>query len=454
MKWGDMVANSASDSANAFELDASTPPSGATTTGKLLVLLDGPITRQREMTRLNKAFGDLAGITVTSSRDFDSLDSPDAVSALCSSDTSMMMANLGVAVIAADPEQRERVLSASVEQVAQAVATEPEHIVRVFDGDYLGGYRDGVTNLVDSLRAQADGSAGASQPAARFDDDAAFTWGLKAVGLPDSDASGTGSRVAVLDTGVDLTHPDLAGRIAGTASFIDGETVDDGNGHGTHCIGTVAGSIAPVSGPRYGVAPAAEILAVKVLSDAGSGADGGILAGIEWAISQRAQVISMSLGSNVSPSAPFSQVYETAAARALQLGTIIVAAAGNASDRRNGDIAAVGRPANSPSILSVAAIDSAESIANFSSGTVAPGGQVDVGGPGVGVLSAAVGGGTRRLNGTSMATPHVAGVAALILSNRLGGAMSAYELRAQLLAGARRLDLSSKDAGAGMVAAP
>ena len=111
----------------------------------------------------------------------------------------------------------------------------------------------------------------------------------------ESSFSGAGIRVCVLDTGVDSAHPDLADRIAKTESFIAGE-LEDGHGHGTHCIGTAFGPKDPQTLPRYGVAYDAEVFAGKVLSDAGSGADRGILAGINWGISKGCRVISMSLG--------------------------------------------------------------------------------------------------------------------------------------------------------------
>lgn len=105
-----------------------------------------------------------------------------------------------------------------------------------------------------------------------------------------------GAKVAVLDTGVDIDHPDLAGRLAATTSFIAGEGVADGHGHGTHVLGMVGGPIQPVGGVRYGVAPDAELLAAKVINDA------GILAGIEWAIEQNCHVASMWLGAAAGPS--------------------------------------------------------------------------------------------------------------------------------------------------------
>jgi subtilisin family serine protease len=108
-------------------------------------------------------------------------------------------------------------------------------------------------------------------------------------------------KVAVLDTGLDLGHPDFAGRQITAQSFVQGEQVQDGHGHGTHCIGTACGPRTPGRLPRYGIAYQAQIFAGKVLSNAGSGGDGGILAGIDWAIRNGCAVVSMSLGSPVEP---------------------------------------------------------------------------------------------------------------------------------------------------------
>jgi subtilisin family serine protease len=162
----------------------------------------------------------------------------------------------------------------------------------------------------------------------------------------------------------------------------------------------------------------------------------------------------MSLGSAVRPGSPFSQIYETVAQRALAKGTLIVAAAGNES-RRPDKIAPVGHPANCPSILAVGAIDDQRAIAFFSCGTVDTVGQVDVVAPGVNVYSSWNGTTAdtqhKRIQGTSMATPHVAGVAALLAQqyNARG-----WELWARLMQSARRLSLPSTDVGAGLVQAP
>jgi subtilisin family serine protease len=205
--------------------------------------------------------------------------------------------------------------------------------------------------------------------------------------------------------------------------------------------------------PGHGCAPGGEILIGKVLSNGGSGGDQGILAGINWAVAAKCQVISMSLGAPVAPGAPPSPVYEIVAQRALKAGTLIVAAAGNES-ARPGRINPVGRPANCPSILAVAALDNTLRVAPFSNGGINPsGGGIDIAGPGVAVFSSLP---RPRLhgsfNGTSMATPHVAGIAALLAESN--PQLRGRGLWQALVSRARRLLLPSRDVGAGLVQAP
>jgi subtilisin len=237
-----------------------------------------------------------------------------------------------------------------------------------------------------------------------------------------------------------------------TRSFVPGEQVQDGHGHGTHCIGTALGSRTPGQLPRYGIASEAQIYAGKVLSNRGSGTDSGILAGIDWAIANGCQVVSMSLGADVPWGTPYSQVFEAVGARALARGTLIVAAAGNASRRESGLVNPVGHPANCPSLLAVAAIDSGGRIASFSSTSDPKGGAVDIAGPGVQVYSSwPLPTRYRTISGTSMATPHVAGIAALHSQAR---GLTGLQLWAGLMQTARRLQLSSADVGCGLVQAP
>jgi subtilisin family serine protease len=274
------------------------------------------------------------------------------------------------------------------------------------------------------------------------------------VNLPGQGATGRGVRLAVLDTGIDLGHPDFAGRTIVTHSLVAGQTVDDVQGHGTHCAGTAAGAAAGAGNvPRYGVAPLADLHICKVLNDSGAGRELDILAGIEWAIDQDCAVVSMSLGRPVGPDEPFDPLYEQVGLRALQAGTLVIAAAGNESDRRYGHIAPVTAPANAPSIMAVAAIGADAGIATFSCGGIGAG-AVDIAAPGVGVFSTAPRPRMyRSLSGTSMACPHVAGIAALWAetdrSLRGQGLWDQVKASAVPVGG-----LGKRDVGAGLVQAP
>ena len=200
---------------------------------------------------------------------------------------------------------------------------------------YASGIRDAAEMVLRAFRPSLPSSG-----LAAIAGSAAHSWCLNLIGIDEkySRATGRGVRVAVLDTGIDLQHPDFQGRFIGgdgTVSFVPGETVQDGNGHGTHCAGVIGGAARPNGGRRYGVAPDAELLIGKVLSDAGRGHDDQIIEGIDWAADAGAQVISMSLGSPRSVEDPYSDPYEVVAANYLAMvpGTLIVAAAGNESAR-------------------------------------------------------------------------------------------------------------------------
>ncbi len=340
-----------------------------------------------------------------------------------------MLHQLGIALISADPDQASA-LERAAQETGPIAAFEPER--RVFAID-----EDSPEADIDADAPEADGE---------------FTWGLHAVRADRTKPTGKGIRVAVLDTGLDLKHPDFADRDIVTGSFVEGQDVQDGHGHGTHVIGTSCGPRISEAGPGYGIASQASIYAGKVLGDDGSGGDIGILSGIEWAISNGCAVVSMSLGAPVQAGQAFSTAYERVARRAMARGTLIIAAAGNESERSSGLIAPVGHPANCPSIMAVGAVDQQTQIADFSSGTVDEIGQVDLVGPGVGVYSSWPGAERyRKLSGTSMATPHVSGVAALYAQQHRE---RAWGLWARLSQTARRLLLTSTDVGAGLVQAP
>jgi subtilisin len=218
-------------------------------------------------------------------------------------------------------------------------------------------------------------------------------------------SQGKGIRVAVVDTGIDFNHPDLKPNYVGGTSFVPGAaTPMDDHGHGTHCAGTIAAAIDGTN--VVGVAPLASLYAVKVLDQNGSGQFSWIIAGIDWAIQNSVHVVSMSLGG---PSAP--EALKTMCDTAWNKGLLLVAAAGNSQQQMPVPPAAsnVGFPAKYQNVIAVSAIDSANVIAPFSS----RGPEVDVCAPGVTVLSDKLGGGTTTMSGTSMACPHVAGVAAV-----------------------------------------
>jgi subtilisin family serine protease len=366
-----------------------------------------------------------------------------------------VFAELGIAVVSADAAQLSA-LQAGISSGRQVLSVSPElihHVLRDSVLEYARAYRDGVSDLADHLM-QGNGHAASlaatdpTQPA--FADTAQSTWGMQAVQAPSSPRSGKGIRVAVLDTGFDTAHPDFAGRTVTTQSFVAGEPPQDGHGHGTHCIGTSCGPRTPSTGPRYGIAYEADIFAGKVLSNAGSGSDAQILAGINWAVTNRCHVLSMSLGADVMQAHP---PYSAAGARALRRGSLIIAAAGNNADRRTGNVGFVGSPANSPEIMAVGALDQMLDLAFFSARSLpARGGQVDIAGPGYQVLSSwPLPTRYRTISGTSMATPHVAGVAALWAeaTGRRG-----LELWATLCAESQRLLQPSVDVGGGLCVAP
>ncbi|MEU0187492.1 S8 family serine peptidase [Streptomyces sp. NPDC006207] len=232
---------------------------------------------------------------------------------------------------------------------------------------------------------------------------------------------GQGVKVAVLDTGVDANHPDLAGRIAEAKDFSGSGNTDDHFGHGTHVASIVGGTGAASSGTRRGVAPQADLLIGKVLDDNGYGSESGIIDGMEWAAGEHAKVVNMSLGADAETDGtdPMSQALNTLTA---STGTLFVVAAGNSGPGQS----TVGTPGAADAALTVGAVDRDDSLAPFSSrgprfgdGAVKP----DVTAPGVGIVAARASGTTLgdpvdanyvALSGTSMATPHVAGSAALL----------------------------------------
>jgi subtilisin family serine protease len=364
-----------------------------------------------------------------------------------------VFAELGIAVVSADPAQV-AMLQTGPTSDRRVLSVSPELVHHVLQDvrEYARAYRDGVDVLAERV-SHPDGLAqGVAAPRgeARYEDTARATWGIQAVKADSSPRSGRGVGVAVLDTGFDLAHPDFAGRNTRAQSFVPGEPAQDGHGHGTHCIGTSCGPRSPSTGPRYGIAYEADIFAGKVLSNAGSGTDGQILAGIDWAVANACTVIAMALGADGAQAHP---PYSVAGRRALQRGSLIVASAGHNADRRAGQLGYVGVPANSPDIMAVGALDEQLGMANFSARSLpVRGGQVDVAGPGLQVMSSwPMPTRYRTISGTSTAALHVAGVAALWAeaTGRRG-----LELWATVCQESERLLQPSLDVGNGLCLAP
>lgn len=236
-------------------------------------------------------------------------------------------------------------------------------------------------------------------------------WGEILLGVPEvwQSTMGEGVKVAVLDTGVQQDHPDLKDAIVGVKDFT-GDGIADVGGHGTHCAGMI-GARPPAGGDGFvGIAPRSQLLIGKVLGNGGSGSYGGIAAGIDWAVEQDADIISMSLGGSSTHPVLFEAVHS-----ALAKGKLVICAAGNEGSLYQNS---VGYPGKYGSVITVGAHDKNGNRTGFSSA----GGEIDFLAPGEDILSTYIGGSYARLSGTSMATPFVAGLSALVVSKHSNGA--------------------------------
>ena len=260
-------------------------------------------------------------------------------------------------------------------------------------------------------------------------------WGITRVNAPAawSATRGEGVKVVVIDTGIDYDHPNLKANIKGGWNAITKkDDFKDDNGHGTHCSGTIA-AVDGDSGV-VGVAPKADLYGVKVLDENGSGTFDDVIAGMQWAVEHHMQVASMSLGASQG-----NESLKAAVDAMVKNGVALIAAAGNSGR-------AVGYPAAYPGAIAVAAMDSSDKVAYFSS----RGPEVALIAPGVDVKSTYMGGAYDTLSGTSMATPHVSGLAALAIAAK---GVSGYDaVRAALVKAATPIaGVPAEQQGAGVV---
>ncbi|MFF3958001.1 S8 family serine peptidase [Streptomyces sp. NPDC001890] len=281
------------------------------------------------------------------------------------------------------------------------------------------------------------------------------------IGAPEAWAAGydgTGTKVAILDTGVDPDHPDVAGRVKKAQNFTDDPDAVDHHGHGTHVASTIAGSGAASGGRLKGVAPGADLYIGKVLNTAGSGSESGVIAGMEWAAAQDADVISMSLGGAASDGTdPISQAVNQLTESS---GSLFVIAAGNDGPGKG----TVGSPGAAEDALTVGAVSKQDQLANFSSrGPVKETFAVkpEITAPGVGIVAARAAGTTMgtpvdanytAANGTSMATPHVSGAAAILVQRHPD--WTADRLKQVLVSTAKQGSYGAYQGGNGRVDVP
>ena len=258
---------------------------------------------------------------------------------------------------------------------------------------------------------------------------------------------GSGIKIAIVDTGIDKSHPDLNGKVIAEKSFVQGEDTQDYDGHGTHVAGIVAGTGAASSGKYKGIAPGASLVNSKALDKTGTGTVSDVVEGIEWA-SDKADIICLSLGAPGSPHDPLAQAVNNA----VDKGVIVCAAIGN--DGELGYMTAM-TPAIASKAISVGATVGDIDIASFSSKGIAPDGRSDpdIVAPGHQITSTASSKITSAdyitWSGTSFSTPMIAGAAALLLD--VNGNLTPEGVKAALLESATDLDTDPNAQGAGLV---
>lgn len=379
-------------------------------TGRYIVLL-----KDQQNTSLKKIERELE-VSITSS---EFLSKENRSYEVIDQDNGVLYKNLGVLVV--DHMDEAQLKSAVKDKSNSIVYYEKER--EFFQADEL--------QLINELKKQSAGLAEKISELEKYVTSKplpqkSFTemeWGLQAIGLENTHYTGKGIDICILDTGLETSHPDFSSEEIEGKSFIDGEDWNrDPNGHGTHCAGIATGNVRSDTGKRYGVAKDSNLKIAKVLADNGRGTTSSVIDAIDWAITKKFRILSLSLACPVKLDDQPSVLFETIGERALENNCLIIAAAGNDSNRPQIP-QPVSMPANSKSIMAVGAIDSQMKIARFSNAGLNPstGGSINVCAPGVDIVSAYPKNAKNKNNfyytmsGTSMAAPHVSGLAALYM---------------------------------------
>jgi len=391
------------------------------------------------------------GMRVATARDFD--DQAMSFEAVGDADA-VVFPEVGVALVGAGAlAERDLGVNAEIAADSPIESIEPEYFAfpqatresllrdpaevptRIDPLEYIRGFARAADVIASGLNVSEPGGT-----EAETEEEALVlgaTWGLIRCKVPPSARSGVGIRVAVLDDGMDLGHPDFVGRTIVGRTFV-GLPVQTLLNHGTHLIGTACGPKAPPGAtPRYGIGYRAPIFVGRIVGNSGSTTTATVLAGLNWAIANRCVAILVAIGSPT----PVSAAYTAAGQAALNRGCIIVAPSGSSGGP-------VGAPANSPTIMSVASLDPNLAPSPFSNF-----GKIDIAAPGRDIFSSVPR--PRRYatsSGTSHAAAHVAGCAALWAETAPG--MRGMVLWRKLLTSAKRLPYPPARVGAGLVQAP
>ncbi len=379
-------------------------------TGRYIVLL-----KDQQKTALKKIEKELE-VSITSS---EFLSKENRSYEIIDQDNSVLYKNLGILVV--EDMDEEQLKSAVKNQSNSIVYYEKER--EFFPADEL--------QLISELKKQSAGLAEKISELEKYiiskplpqKSLIEMEWGLKSIGMENAQYTGKGIDICILDTGLETSHPDFSSEEIEGKSFIDGEDWNrDPNGHGTHCAGIAAGNIRSDTGKRYGIAGGCNLKIAKVLSDNGRGTTSSVIDAIDWAITKQFRILSLSLAAPVKLNDQPSVLFETIGERALENNCLIIAAAGNDSSRPQIP-QPVSMPANSKSIMAVAAVDGQMRVAKFSNAGLNPstGGNINVCAPGVDIISAYPKNSKNKsyfyyaMSGTSMAAPHVSGLAALYM---------------------------------------